>query len=303
MSPKEPKADKGKKHKRSWLARCSRRFQRHLRRQLHRYAVLALIALLGYSGLKWAGEWEASRLEFNRVELPASALPGAGGLRIAFLSDVHLNAGLMEECVKQIEAEKPDLIIFGGDLSMAHTRFMRSRWAVLAFRRLVAVAPTFAVLGNHDYEKQDEVMRVYETAGVRLLRNERAFFLTPAGKTIIIAGLGDWNEGDEAPERCLAPQGSEEPCGVLLISHDPESRHLLGGYRWDLMLAGHTHAGQLGNPFTGKPISFRSDMPAGLFDWEAGRRILVTPGVGAILGMRFFCRPGMEFIDIEANSE
>ncbi len=295
MPKKETRPDK--KPKRSWLARCSRRLQRHLRRQMHRYALLALVAISGYAVLSWAGGWEASRLELNRVELPAPALPGAGGLRIAFLSDIHDNKKLMEQCVEWVEAEKPDLIVYGGDLATAGQRFMRTRWAVEAFRRLVAVAPTFAVLGNHDYEKLDEVTRVYDTAGVRLLRNERAFFLTPAGKTIILAGLGDWNEGDEAPGRCLAPQGSDEPCGVLLLSHDPESRHLLGGYRWDIMLSGHTHAGQLGNPFTGKPISFRSDMPAGLFDWE-GRRIYVTPGVGSIKGMRFFSRPAMELIEV-----
>ncbi len=282
----------------SRLARCSQRFQQHLHRQLHRYALLALIAWVGYWLVSWVGGWEASRLEFKRIELPAPALPGAGGLRIAFLSDIHDSKDLVKECVEYIEAEKPDLIIYGGDLATAGSRFKRTRWAVEAFRRLVAVAPTFAVLGNHDYEKLDEVTRIYELAGVRLLRNERAFFLTPGGDTIIIAGLGDWNEGDEQPERCLAPAGSAEPGGVLLISHDPESRDLLRGYAWNLMLAGHTHAGQIGNPFTGKAICLRSDMPVGLFDWE-GRRIYVTPGVGSIMGMRFFSRPGMEIIEIK----
>ncbi len=283
--------------RRSWAERCSRRLQVHLRRRLHRYLLLGLAALLGVVLLSQLGGYYASRLEFRRVELPASALPGAGELRIAFLSDVHLNKELMEQCVEWVEEQRPDLIIFGGDLVRADGRFMRTRWAVQLFERLVAVAPTFAVLGNHDYEKFDEVTRVYETAGVRLLRNERFTWQTPQGGRLDIVGLGDWNEGDEAPARCLAPQGTEGAAPVLLISHDPESRHLLGDYHWQLMLSGHTHAGQLGNPFTGEAISLRSDMAGGLFEWE-GRRILVSPGVGSILGMRFFNHPGMELIEM-----
>ena len=65
------------------------------------------------------------------------------------------------------------------------------------------------------------------------------------------------------------------------------------------MLAGHTHGGQLGNPFTGSCISFRSDMPGGTYE-ENGRRIFVTRGVGSIYDMRFFCPPEMNFVEVGA---
>lgn len=87
---------------------------------------------------------------------------------------------------------------------------------------------------------------------------------------------------------------------VLLLSHDPESRELLADYHWHLMLSGHTHGGQLGVPFT-EPrrfISLRSDMPAGLYSFDRGRRIFVTRGVGSTMGMRFFCPPEVNIIDI-----
>ncbi len=287
--------------RRCWLERMSRRFQAHLRRQLHRYAVLALVACVGFMGVTKFGEWGARQLEFNTVRLPAEALPGAGPLRIALLADVHNDDELMEACVEKVEAEKPDLIIFGGDLSTAGERFKRTRWATEAFRRLVAVAPVYAILGNHDYEKQEQVERVLATAGVRLLRNEAVDWKTPSGSTLRIVGLGDWNEGDEAPQFCMKAVGKEDD-PVLLLSHDPESRHLLRGYEWQLMLSGHTHGGQIGNPFTGSYISFRSDMPAGLFDDEGGRRVFVTRGVGAIWGMRFFCPPEMNFIEIAGEA-
>ena len=65
----------------------------------------------------------------------------------------------------------------------------------------------------------------------------------------------------------------QETHPVLLLSHDPESRWRLRRFDWDLMLSGHTHGGQAGNPFTGDFISFRSSTPAGLYEFEGNRRV------------------------------
>ena len=260
-----------------------------------RYTLLSL-CLLGGLGIRVFGEYSAQQLQCSMITLPPDTLSGAGPLKIAFFSDVHANQELFEQAVERIIKSQPDLILFGGDLITATERFRRSRWAVNGFRRLSATAPCYAVLGNHDYEKQEQVERVMTTAGVRILRNEAICWKTPANTQLRIIGLGDYNEGDEAPESCMKKR-NEEALPVLLLSHDPESRWLLRSYDWDLMLSGHTHGGQIGNPFTGNPISFRSSMPAGLFEFENGRRVFVTRGVGAILNMRFFCRPEICIIE------
>lgn len=273
------------------------RLLRHLRRYLRRYLLLALGVFLLWKGLLYAGGWEAGRLECNRLQLPAEALPGAGPLRIAFLADIHNNPALLKKAVAMVREARPDLIILGGDYATAGERFKRTRRFVEPLRELATAAPTFAILGNHDYEKLEQVERVLQTAGIPLLRNVAQDWLTPRGATLRLIALGDWNEGDEAPERCMLPTGQEKH-PVLLLSHDPESRWLLRAYDWDVMLSGHTHGGQLGLPFTERYISFRSSMPAGLYDFEGKRRVFVTRGVGAIWGMRFFCRPEVNIIDI-----
>jgi len=273
------------------------RLERHLLRCRRRYFLLALLLILGAKMVQWAGEWEAQRLECVQVELPTDALPGCGKLRIALLTDVHNEPHLFHRAIAMVREAKPDLILFGGDLVSAHERFMRTRWAVEGFRQLKAIAPCYAVLGNHDYEKLEQVERVLDTAGVPLLRNETTDWETPSGTSIKIVGLGDWNEGDEAPSLCMKTAGQENK-PVLLLSHDPESRWLLRRYDWDLMLSGHTHAGQLGNPFSGKYISLRSSMSAGLCDFENGRKVYVSRGIGSILRMRFFCRPEVSILDI-----
>lgn len=277
-----------------------RKIGKHIRRRWFRYTVLVLL-LCGYGVMK-AGEWEAEQLECTLTELPADTLPGCGPLRIAFLADVHNNRLLFNRAIEEIEAAEPDLIIFGGDLVMVDQRFKRTRWVVEGFRRLAKTAPCYAVLGNQDYEKQEQVERVLATAGVTLLRNQAVDWRTPSGATLRIVGLGDALEGDEAPQACMDPAGVEA-APVLLLSHGPDSSALLQDYHWNLMLSGHNHAGQLGNPFTGEYICFRSDMPAGLYDSEGGRRIFVTRGVGSIMGMRFFCRPEVSILDIRGMAD
>ena len=274
-----------------------RRLTDHVIRNKYRYVTLALGALLCKCTAEITGGMWANSLECNTTTLPAKALPGAGAMRIALITDLHNDPDRMKKVVAEIEKQKPDLILFGGDLITAEERFHRSRWAVAGFRKLVDIAPTFAVLGNHDYEKQEQVERVYSTAGVTLLRNQSVDWQTPGGGKLKLVGLGDWNEGDEKPQLCLTPKGKEDSA-VLLLSHDPESRWLLRDYDWDLMLSGHNHGGQLGIPFTEIYLSFRSSMPAGLFEFEDGRQVLVSRGVGSILNMRFFCTPEINIIEI-----
>ena len=264
----------------------------------HYLLLLLLLAFICGIGGKYFGEHSARQLQCNHVQLPAGTLPGAGSLKIAFFSDVHNNPELLKQAVEYIEAAKPDLIIFGGDFIMVNDRFMRTRWAVEGLRKLRSIAPTFAILGNQDYEHLEQVQRVFDTAGVPILRNQAVNWTTPGGSTLRIIGLGDWNEGDEAPATCMQPAG-QESAPVLLLSHDPESRWLLRRYDWDLMLSGHNHGGQISNPITGEYISFRSSMPAGLFDFEENRRVFVTRGVGSILDMRFFCPPEVNIIEIQ----
>lgn len=269
----------------------------HITRNRYRYVALSLVVFLCYQVLCAIGGRGAATLECNTTHLPAEALPGTGPLCIAFVADIHNNPTQLREALAMLQQQKPDLIVLGGDLVNAYERFMRTRWAVSSLQELAALAPTYAILGNHDYEKQEQVERVYHTAGVKLLRNEALDFPTPGGATLRIVGLGDWNEGDEAPQRCMSAAGAETK-PVLLLSHDPESRWLLQEYDWDLMLSGHNHGGQLGIPFTDIYLSFRSSMPAGLFDFGKGRRIFVSRGIGSVMNMRFFCPPEVNILRI-----
>ncbi len=278
------------------LKRACKFTLRHLRHILT-VGVVSVILLGGVA--IYIGRNGADVVECNYLQLPEEALPGTGPLRIAYVCDIHNDADKLRQAIAHIKEAKPDLILLGGDYVTASQRFMRTRWMVQGLRELAEIAPLFAALGNHDYEKLGQLERVMQTAEITLLRNEARNWETPAGGTVCIVGLGDWNEGDEDPHTCMLPTGEEESA-VLVLSHDPESRWFLRQYDWDLMLSGHTHGGQIANPFTNpvQYISLRSSMPAGLFEFEGARRVFVSRGAGSIGGMRFFCPPEINIIDI-----
>lgn len=259
--------------------------------------ILIILGLVGFISMRLLGAWGAQQFEVLQVKLPAQSLAQAGPLRMAVIGDTHLNNELFKRAIDEMRLKKPDIIFYVGDLVNASARFQHTRETISLLRELREIAPVVAILGNHDMEKLDQVQRVFQEAKIPLLRNKAVTWTSPKGKKIRIIGLGDWNEGDEKPELCMKARGEEE-LPVILLSHDPESRWLLDDYDWDLMLSGHTHGGQLGNPFTGEYISFRSSMPAGLFDYD-GRQIYVTRGIGAALNMRFFCPAELSIIDIE----
>lgn len=274
----------------------------HARKHVKRYLVAATVLAFGYYGVAYFGGWGAAQLELNSQTIEHTAWSQSEPIKIAFFADLHNNAEKFKDVIELIKEQKPDLIIFGGDLVTADERFRRTAWAIKGFQMLQEVAPTYVIFGNHDYEKQEQVERVYKTAGVQLLRNETTVCHTSSGKALRIIALGDINEGD-INRNVFSAVPTDENLPILLLSHDPESRHAISDCDWDVMLSGHTHGGQLGIPFTEHYISFRSTMPAGLFDYEDNRKVFVTRGIGSILGMRFFCAPEVNIITIQAPAE
>lgn len=253
--------------------------------------------ILAAAGVAIYGNWDANQLETNTFELPEEALPGMAGLRILHFSDLHNNWDLMDDILRRTPELRPDIIVFTGDLITDFERLMRTRTIILQLRALAKMAPVYACFGNHDMNKFEQVERIFRLAGVRLLRNEAVEWRSPDGSTLRIAGLGDWTEGDEDPAHCLKPRRlrSTADAPTLVLSHNPDSREAVRDYDWDLMLSGHTHGSQIGNPFTGKCMAWGDKLVAGLYPYD-GRRIFVTRGVGNIGGMRFFCPPEINLL-------
>jgi predicted MPP superfamily phosphohydrolase len=248
-------------------------------------------------------------LEFTRTRVPKVVRGAGGSLRVLHMSDFHFSWAVplstIERAIDTGLSARPDLICLTGDF-ITHRYDFDERAYVRSLRRLTATCATFAVLGNHDggrwarerrgFADHGLVERMLAEAGVRLLHN-RSEELEVRGSKLMLVGVGDLWAGELQAERAFQAVRAEMP--VLLLSHNPDSKDELRAFRWDLMLCGHTHGGQVIIPFAGPRYAPVNDkrFVAGLHEWE-GRRMYITRGVGNLGGVRFRCRPEVSFLEL-----
>jgi predicted MPP superfamily phosphohydrolase len=228
---------------------------------------------------------ESRRLETTRHALGA---PGASGrlVRLAQVSDLHMHSftpffGQVVACLHDL---RPDVVLFTGD--------MIERAAGLpALETFVAECPrvpSFAILGNWEHwsgVSADALRRLYDRHGADLLVN-RSTDLMLGDRRLRITGLDDLVGGVPDAAAALGPLASADSRNHLLLVHCPAARDacpLPVGHRADLVLAGHTHGGQIA------PLGFAPVRPPGsgryLAGWyrDAGPPLYVSRGIGTSL--------------------
>ena len=260
----------------------------------------ALTASLAY------GMSNRYRYQFKNVKLSLKDLPDEfKGLRIIQISDIHSGSFDDPEAVtKGVEAimqEKPDLILFTGDL--VNDRAMEIVPYLKVFNQLKAPLGVYSVLGNHDYgdyiswpsekEKKEnlEMLKQHHSdLGWRLLVNEHVL-LERNNCQIALIGIENWGargftKYGDMKKAVAGLEGIEVPVKILL-SHDPS--HWEAEVRKDyqdiaLTLSGHTHGMQFGIDIPGfkwSPVQYVYKQWAGLYQQE-NQYLYVNRGFGFI---------------------
>jgi predicted MPP superfamily phosphohydrolase len=235
-------------------------------------------------------------VEPNMVTLKSIDLRVAGfgeaPVRIIQISDVHLrSAGWRERRVARLARQaSPDLIALTGDLvSVPDGVAAACRWA----GGLVSVAPVYAVPGNYAYHVGgDEYLSRLDAAGIVVLRN-RAVRLTVRGSRFWLLGVDDPSTTRSRLEDAVADVTDAAP--KVLLAHFPTIVEQASYYGIELVLAGHTHGGQVRIPTLGAAFPFRSPLlekyQKGLYQVN-GTTMYVSSGIGTTgLPVRFLCPP------------
>jgi predicted MPP superfamily phosphohydrolase len=239
--------------------------------------------------------------------------PDLGGVRIVQLTDIHHGPALSLEYVREViaatNALKPDLILLTGDYVHRSPAYIDPVLRELA--ELRANIGIVGVLGNHDWWESAPLSReCFGKAGIPLIDNDR-LFLSPDRKLssdeshggLCIAGVGDYIEDRIRLDRALRDVPEAMP--RLLMSHNPDVVEypplVAARTRIDLMLAGHTHGGQVRIPGIGTPIvpsRFGSKYASGLVQGPVCP-IYVSRGIGTtILPLRFRVAPEIAEIEL-----
>ncbi len=258
----------------------------------------------------------------KRLQLSFENLPAAfKGLKIIHISDIHSGSFLDKKAVvhgiEKILHEKPDVILFTGDLVNDRASEMDEYMDV--FNKLKAPLGVYSTLGNHDYgdywawpdrddahrEKEriadkklptplqqknlEDLKQVHATLGWKLLMNEHVA-LEKNGEQVALIGIENWSNKARFPKHGrmdLAHAGTEKYPFKILMSHDPSHWDAQVKTEYpnvDLMLSGHTHGMQFGVEIPGfkwSPVQYMYKQWAGLYE-DGKQKLNVNRGFGFI---------------------
>lgn len=231
------------------------------------------------------------------------------GLKVAILSDIHVDDWFVNErkvrtIVERTNQLQPELIVILGDYMSGDgtvTRAVEPREFAPILKELRAPLGVYSVLGNHDWWYDGEKVRQeLEQNGIKVLDNETAQ-INARNRSVWLVGLADlWERPQRIDETVgKVPQG--EP--IIALAHNPDIFPSLPEHV-PLLIAGHTHGGQVRFPFIGSVVhsSRLGDRYSRGHIFENNHHLFVTTGIGtSILPVRFGVTP--EIVLLTLNSE
>jgi len=248
----------------------------------------------------YGAAYERHRIGVTAASLPVSGLPVAlNGLRIAFLTDIHHSAMVpaddVTRAVQLALAQKPDLVILGGDyVTFGDRAFVGPVAELLA--PLQAPHGVFAILGNHDDDR--DLPAALTAQHIQVLKDARTR-IQVRGEQLDLVGLRFWTRRPEDVARVLKNAGDT----VLLLAHDPRRLTEAAALNVPAVLSGHTHGGQVVLPGVGAVARRRFPILAGIGSRE-NTSIFESRGIGTVyVPVRINCPPEVALITLKRRSQ
>lgn len=237
----------------------------------------------------------------HTVNICGEGLPGT--LKAAVISDLHRgafgNTPSVARLVRAINASGADFVLMAGDFTdgLAPEKFATS------FAPLATLAvPAYAVLGNHDAgfpgtDVTAPLTQALRDARVEVLAPGEAVF-GARGKYVRIVGFRDYwtaHQNGDILGDYPAPQGMP----IIYLQHNPDLARDFNVGSFDLLVAGHTHGGQIWLPWLTCRLTFACDtLRYGQAETQSGK-LFVTSGVGMTgLPLRFGAAPRVDVLTL-----
>lgn len=274
------------------------------RHRTWRIVVVLLVLAVGGIALAWHYTMADPLVQRTRVELPG--LPaGTPLLTVALISDIHVAGpdmppSRLARIVEQINALEPDIVLIAGDFvsdKRTATHVYQPAEIIAPLARLDAPLGVVAVPGNHDHWYDlPGLSAQLSKAGITLLSNDAAKF-----GPLVVGGLDDDYTGRANLPATLAQMKRLDGARIIL-SHSPDPFPDLPE-NTGLMLAGHTHCGQIRYPWGGAPATlsdYGERYACGRVD-ERGNTIVTGAGLGtSLIPARLFSYPEIWLIELRS---
>jgi len=240
--------------------------------------------------------YERHEIAVTRASVPVSGLPrGLGGLRVGLITDIHRSATVSHDdvsrAVNTLMAERPDLIVLGGDyVTYGDRQFVGPSADALA--PLSAPNGVFAILGNHDDDH--DMPAALARRGVQVLKDARTR-LTIRRERLDLVGIRFWTKR----QIDIADLVRDAVPATILLAHDPRRIVEAAALNLPLVLSGHTHGGQVVLPLLGAVAARKFPVAEGLLRRER-TTMFVSRGVGTIyVPVRINCPPEVAVLTLQ----
>lgn len=182
------------------------------------------------------------------------------GLKIVHLTDIHYGSTIFEKQLNNIVDEvnklKPDIVVITGDLLDERLSYDKDI-IIKCLSRIEAKLGKYAISGNHDIPL-DDYNYIVKESGFTNLDNKYELIYSKSNEPIVISGIGYSNEDigikTEQFDKYISELKADDikPIYSILLVHEPDTVDSLNLDNYDLILAGHSHGGQVRLPIIGK---------------------------------------------------
>lgn len=234
------------------------------------------------------------------------------GLKIVHFTDIHYTRVItntrVKELVEEINLINPDIVFFTGDLiDTDSTPNESNKQKLIKFLKDInTVYGKYAVIGNHDYDNHlDLVKEIYNASGFILLENNYDIIYNNNDK-IFIGGLNTSSFNLQDIDKTMEYFKENEDINYkIILSHEPDyADTVVSKYpNINLILAGHSHGGQVRLPFLGGIMKNSNAKKYSDDHYTLGNtNLYVSNGIGVSrYNFRLFNRPGINFYRVYSN--
>lgn len=213
----------------------------------------------------------------------------------------------MATLVESVNQRNPDIVILGGDYTEKTAEYSCAFFEEIG--KLKSRYGVYSVLGNHDHwEDAPLIQKGLSACGFNICDN-RSYWIKEGSDSIKIGGVGDLWEDDQLIDQTIFDVKDEDFC--VLLSHNPDYMEFLDTELVDLMLSGHTHAGQVTLLGLYAPVMPSNMHPQYIqtgqkyrYGWlkEGEIDMYVSSGVGmGSFPLRFFAEPEVVEITLQCK--
>lgn len=237
---------------------------------------------------------------------------GFDGIKIVHFSDIHYNRAITSEKIDKIINEinliNADIVVFTGDLIDKDMIIADSDYEYLtnAFSKINAKYGKYAVLGNHDYNNIDKVIKVYNDSNFKYLENSYDIIYNNHNEKIFVGGIGNVSYNLDNIDSVMEYFNSNNDIKYkIILVHEPDiSDIVVDNYDISLILAGHSHNGQVRLPGIG--AIYTPPYAKKYYDEYysiRGTDLYISSGIGvSSLNYRLFNRPSINFYRVNKDN-